>query len=256
MVPLDDPEVELPLWPIELPLWLIDPLWPVVPYSPVLLLEPPLLLLPLVPTQLLQVRAAEGIRGRLLRGAARLADLGAWPLRCLVARYEPRLAREISEPSPDLLAAIFQRRSRGWLTTNKSPDFIRWRYMDSPHREQYRYVIAGLESAPTVAAISRTFRRQGVVTTRVLDILGDLADREALADALRLLAREAVRGGAVQVTAKATNRPVAVALRAAGFFWSQASHFCWLSTDPELVYLLGRDRGHWTLADSDSDTFN
>jgi hypothetical protein len=168
-------------------------------------------------------------------------------------RYEPASAQILEEPEAESLAAIFLRHREGWITTNRSADFIRWRYLESPHRSQYTFFIGGSGLTPSLAAVSRTLTRHGVTVTRILDIFGDLEDRKGLSDILRLVAREAVKRGASQVTAIASDPTLMSILRANGFFVSVRFPFCWFSRDPEVVRIIGESRCHWVLADSDND---
>jgi hypothetical protein len=167
-------------------------------------------------------------------------------------RYEPVSAQILGEPEAESLAAIFFRHREGWITTNRSADFIRWRYLESPHRSQYTFFIGGSGSTPSLAAVSRTLTLRGVTVTRILDIFGDLEDQKGVSDIVRLVAREAVKQGASQVRAVASDPTLVSTLRVNGFF-ANRFRFRWSSQDPEIMRIVGVNRCHWVLADSDND---
>jgi GNAT superfamily N-acetyltransferase len=212
-----------------------------------------LLMVPLAPLSVPRVREAVGARGLALRAGARLLGPAARLYRRRLARYEPTSARVVESPDPDALAAVFRRHRRGWVTTDRTARFIRWRYLDSPHRSQYTFFVGG-PSPPSLAAVLRTFLHRGAKVTRVLDVFGDLSDGEGLRDLLKLVTREAAGVGASQVSAKATHPALASALRSVGFVFGVRSSFCWLSDDADVMRTIEEGPCHWMLADSDSDT--
>jgi hypothetical protein len=213
-----------------------------------------IMLLPLVPKEILQVRMAQGPRGAALRSAVRLASPVAWLWRRRLKGCEPAWAQMVERPEAESLAAIFHLYRRIFVTTNRDADFIRWRYLESPHRSQYTFFTGGAGQNPSLALITRTFTRQGVTVARILDIFGDLTDGKGLLDVLRLAIREAAKKGASQVTAWACNPTMMSALRSSMFILSAPARFCWLSGGKEVMRIIDETPCHWTLADSDNDT--
>lgn len=212
------------------------------------------MLLPLVPSKVIQVHIAVGWKGLALRSAAWLANPAAWLCRHWLERYEPVSARIVEDPDAESLAVIFRQHREGWITTNRTTDWIRWRYLESPHRSQYTFFTGGSGSIPSLVVVSRTFIRRGVKVTRFLDIFGDLGDRKGLSDVLRLAVREAAKQGASQVTAKASHSALRSILLANGFLYRVSCRLRWFSRDPDVMRIVGESRCHWVLADSDSDT--
>jgi hypothetical protein len=210
------------------------------------------MMLPLIPPKVVPLRFVRGGKGLAVRCAAQLARPAAWLYRRWLERYEPVSAQILEEPEAESLAAIFLRQRDGWITTNRSADFIRWRYLESPHRLQYTFFIGGAGSTPSLAAVSRTLTHWGVTVTRILDIFGDLEDRKGVSDIVRLAAREAVKQGASQVRAVASDPTLISTLRVNGFF-ANRFRFRWSSQDPEVMRIIGESRCHWVLADSDND---
>lgn len=210
------------------------------------------MILPLIPLKVVRLRFVGGGKGLALRCAAQLARPAAWLYRRWLERYKPASAQILEEPEAESLAAIFLRHRGGWITTNRSADFIRWRYLESPHRSQYTFLTGGSGSIPSLAAVSRTLRRQGVTVTHILDIFGNLEDRKGLSDLLRLAVREAVKQGASQVRAMASDPTLMSTLRLNGFFAGRF-RLRWFSQDPEVMRIIGESRCHWVLADSDND---
>ena len=68
-----------------------------------------------------------------------------------------------------------------------------------------------------------------------------------------LAARDAVRSGAVQVTALTSRVDLRARFRRAGFVAGVPARFCWRSDHRALMDLLGSAPAHWVLGDSDND---
>ncbi len=213
-----------------------------------------IMVLPLAPEKMLHAHAASDRKTYALQCAAWLASSPAWLFRRWLGRYEPTSARALAGPDAEFLAGVFKKGGAEWVTTNRSADFIRWRYLDSPHRSQYRFYVAGGDENPSLVLISRTFLRNAVKMTRLLDIFGDMGSRRVIADGVRTVLRDAVGDGVAQVSAQATHPAIASVLRSAGFVLSVSNRFCWLSSDSELMHAIGEGPCHWVLADGDNDS--
>lgn len=216
-----------------------------------------IMMLPLRPTEVSIVRQVHGLKGIAMRTAAWLARPLAWMYRYWVAHRKVDGAWIIEEPDADLLAAVFEKYSDGWITTNRDADFIRWRYLQAPCRSQLTFFGAG--SSPqdlSIIAIVRALPRQPSATARILDIFGDLRDREALSNVLRLVIQQAAKQGAAQVTAMVTNSDLYSALRANHLVVRLSLRFCWISDDPAIMQTIAEGNSHWCYADSDADSID
>jgi len=208
---------------------------------------------PLIPRKVIQVHTASGLRGLMFRSVAGLLTPFLWLCRLWVKRYHPVSAKVLEYPEPEFLADIFQKFQQGFVTTHRNAAFIRWRYLKSPHRSQYTYFVGGSNHTSSLIAVTRTLVRDGITVTRVLDIFGDLDDKNGLKDILRLVVCESAKNGASQVTAMVTEPSLLPVFRAVGFVFQTAARFCWYSDAPETMRFIEKERCYWTLADSDND---
>lgn len=217
-----------------------------------------LLLLPLIPLEIRSLRRVSGWRGLALRAVGLALTPWSALLRWRHQHYRPVNARKVENPSPELLAGVFERyRDPQTSTTYRDSEHFRWRYLDSPLRNEYAFYTAGPQDAPTHYLIARHMNRldaQGTSDriTRLLDVYGDFQDATGLKDMLCLAIRDAIRHGANQVTSLSTLPEITDSLRSLGFLAVRPGRFCWHSTSPELMNALD-GRNHWTMGDSDND---
>jgi GNAT superfamily N-acetyltransferase len=210
-------------------------------------------MLPLRPRQVMEGRGGGGMKGRALKGMATLLEPLAAVWRWRLKRHTPTTARRLNDPDPAYLASIFERyRSSRITTTWRDADFLRWRFLEAPYRDQLNVFVAGPERAPTQYLITRHVPGDDGIRTRVLDLFGNFADVNALQAVLRAATRDAVQQGAIQVTAMLSLPELLPAFRAEGFVASTQARFCWLASEPSRMLPFG-ETAHWTLADSDND---
>jgi GNAT superfamily N-acetyltransferase len=214
------------------------------------------MMLPLEPSRIPHLRQIGGWRGYGSRTVAHIMRPAAWAYRHWLARGKNGSAQILSDPTAEILANVFHQQSLELITTCRDPDFIRWRYLDSPHRSQYTFFVGGFHQFPNLAIVTRTFVRQEARVTRILDIFGDFEDRRGLAELLRFVTREATTQGSVYVSALATHPGLMSTLRAHGFILHTSSRLRWWSGDPELMQIIGQGPCHWCLADSDNDSID
>lgn len=213
-----------------------------------------LMLLPLIPLNIPHLGGESGVKSLGLQCIAHLLRPFSWLFRQIFRNYKPISAHILYEPNAEFLASIFMQYRDGWVTTNRTADFIRWRYLESPHRSQYTFFIAGAGSLPSLVLVSRTLIHRGEIVTRILDIFGNLRDQKNLSDILRLSIRDAINRGASQITILASNPILKSVLRINGFLMSMPSHFCWLCQNSEVMQTVGNCPCHWVLADSNKDS--
>lgn len=211
-------------------------------------------LLPLHPREIIKKQFSRSLAGAGLKLAAGLAAPLARSMRRRLERFEPRYSRLSSGPDAGDLAEIFAGEPEANVTTtSRDAEYLTWRYLDSPYRDELFVVTGGEENLPGVAAIVRVLSARGRKVARILDLFGALNKAEIVRDVLLLCARQAVALGACQVTALAANPVVARCLRGAGFWIRSRGRFCWHSGDARLRSLVARHPLHVVLGDSDND---
>jgi len=220
------------------------------------------LVAPLDPKGLNVVKRSQGIRGVVLRGGATLASpIAALWRKSLVrgSSSHSEACRQEDGPKASQLADIAALGSGSrtdtttTITTIRDEAYLRWRYLESPFRDQLRVVTVGPEDAPRVAAVLRLLPPEMRGGARLLDLFGDLADAPRVTTVARRCLALAAEAGAHQVTALAAHGPLASCLRRAGFLLKAKARFCWWSDDPEIMRKIGAESHHWALGDSDND---
>ena len=214
------------------------------------------LMLPLLPTKLnyRSISAATGISTVSLWVTGHLVTPVTAIVRRRLGRYRPTTARELVSLDSNLLTNIYSRfqDKLGLITTCRDSDFIRWRYEACPYRSELSFYVGGPHESASHYAILRYVRNEQNLSARILDVFGDFDDTEGLRDMLRLAIREAVRRGALQVTAFTSEPRIRSALRSLGFL-SMRQGFCWYSRSQEIMRSLAIGQYYWTMADSDKD---
>lgn len=217
------------------------------------------LLLPLDPPRIGAIATARGSRGRGLRLAARALTPASALWRGYVARYRPKTARRLEQPTAHELAAIAAKGASGDLvTTLRDADFFQWRYLEMPFRDQLEFYVAGSPSAPEVGLICRRWPEPqdlefGSPGVRILDLFGNLQREGEMEDVIRLASATAARGKAHQVTMLVAQPARVARLRRCGFFLQATSRFCWSSESTDVMNALDQASHDWCLGDSDND---
>ncbi len=204
-------------------------------------------MLPLRPRHIKAVRQAAGPLALGARLIGWLLSPPAALLRRRLARYVPQTAAPIHHPDPEILARAAQRLPHTLATTHRDADFLHWRYLQSPYRDQLRFYRRGDAAAPSHILIARQSAVQGTPITRILDLYGDLNDLDGLRDVLALALRDATLAGSAQVTALLSLPELDALFRGLGFVINAVARFCWHPRTTPLT------RALWTLADSDND---
>lgn len=213
-----------------------------------------LLLLPLWPSQVKSVRAADGARGVILRNAALaltpLASLWRWR----IAMMRPSApARIVERPSASLLASVYQNQQPLALNaTFRDEAHFEWRYFASPHIDEYTFYTAGDPRSPSHYLVARHLGQGDLRYTRILDVFGDFTDLPALHSLFLLALKDASVHHSCQVTILTSIPELPPILRRLGFFISVPVSFCWQSQLPELMAAFA-GKNYWILADSDND---
>jgi GNAT superfamily N-acetyltransferase len=186
-----------------------------------------------------------------VRGTARQALIRARTLvlRAQSSRYRPTRTARVDSPDPQALEELFLRYvDRGVVTTLRSADFLRWRYLDAPYRSDLVFYLRGSTDREAQCAIVRYVRPAR--EARILDVFGDLTDEDALADLVHTVLREAVRQDIDRVTVLGSSPEIVRALRKAGFTIQVVRPFRWSARDPRLHERFSTVPLRWTLGDS------
>jgi GNAT superfamily N-acetyltransferase len=210
-------------------------------------------LLPLRPSRVRAVRLARGGRRAAftaLRPALALAGVG---LRGSVRRWRPAAWRW-EEPQAAELAAVFEAHTpTGVVTTARDAGYLRWRYLEAPHRDQLRFFASGPREHPEVVVVSRVIPAAWGGEARIVDVFGDLDAAEGLTGCLRLAVQDALREGAAQATILTSQAGTRAAARRAGFLVWGIARFCWYGGERGVREALDSCNHHWVMADSDND---
>jgi hypothetical protein len=212
------------------------------------------LVAPLRPLGLNAVRRTTGLKGVAVRGVAALAA-GPFRLRraLLAGRDEDGelVRREVAPSAPEL--ARIARLQEPSITAIRDADFLRWRYLEAPVRDQLRIFTAGPAGQPRVAAILRLLPPELGGAARLLDVFGELRRDEMVLPLLRRIVCHGAAMGAPQITALAAHSRLARQLRRSGFWLRGPARFCWWSGDAEIMRLIAQGNHHWVVGDSDHD---
>lgn len=210
-------------------------------------------LIPLRPLLVNQVHHAKGWRGTLLKiGAVVLSPVTAL-FRLWLRTYRPNSARRVTSPSVEQFTSVYQQYPPvDFATTHRDPSYFTQRFLNSPYLEQLSYYLCGPVDSPSHYLVTRTFKRDGVLVTRILDLYGNFTNQQRLRDLLLCVLKDSAKLGVSQVTVMTTLSELTAVLKKSGFLFSSIARFCWLSEDSHIMTHLG-EKIHWTLADSDND---
>ena len=211
-------------------------------------------LLPLRPTEMVRTRASAGLVGAGLRLSALLVAPAARIFSRRLERFEPRWARVLDRPSAEALAEVFDRNWDAEVTTTfRDAEYLAWRYLEAPYRNELFVVVGGEGESPDVVTVIRVMRRGKGNVARVLDLFGALSEPEMVSDVLSLAAKHALTLGACQLTALSANQAISDSLRAAGFVVRTGARFCWTFGGRDLHSRIEGSFLHLALGDSDND---
>ena len=210
-------------------------------------------MMPLRPQKVRALQRLSGWRGRSLRMAAWMTSPLAALWRFRLRGWSPRCLVNTDPPSAEELAAIATHAAPSGYTTLRDSEYLRWRFFGAPYSDSLVYFRVVDESGAQIAAISRWKETDGQPVIRLLDLFGALDNRALLRQCIYAVGQEAVRQGAAQITALASNRMVQSALRSVGFVAGSVTCFCWWSGDKVWIDRLHRQDNYWVMADSDND---
>ncbi|MDZ7831097.1 MAG: GNAT family N-acetyltransferase [Desulfobacterales bacterium] len=211
------------------------------------------LLLPLRPIKVNKIRRSKGLTGVLLRTAATIMLPAAWWWRKRILAERTDNARCITNPSPSVLADLFERFKFQYpVTIYRDESFWRWRYLSAPYRSELSFYLAGNPDSPSHCLVTRSLQTDGIPSMRILDIFGDLKDIGGFRQALALSIQDAIERDAAQVTAINFLLALNPVWRQLCFFVRTTGRFCCHSDNDTLMKSMMKQQ-HWVLGDSDND---
>ena len=156
----------------------------------------------------------------------------------------------------EILASVFEYHPKNITSTIRDEEFINWRYFRSPFFSQYNFFIGGCKKPKSIILITRTLVHLGVAQTRVVDIFGNLDDKVGLLDLIRQAIQHSIKNNAVYITVNTSLSNIFKALLKSGFLpVSRPRVLCWHSSS-DVYKEIQNNETHWSLADSDNDTFD
>ncbi len=211
-------------------------------------------LLPLRPSGIRSVNSAKGNRGRVLKLAAKASEPGAWAWRRRLLSVRPKNVSRLLNPTSAQLVEIYHAFPlNNGVTTVRSAEFLQWRYLSAPYREQLRFYVAGSPNQPTHYLVSRDVDFRGLPATRILDLYGDFSDVDSVKAILTLAVQDAIRGQSNQVTLMNDMPHLQTTLRRLGFLFKMPVYFCSHATDVTMAQMVQSLPCYWTIGDSDND---
>ena len=165
-------------------------------------------------------------------------------------------SQHLENPSTETLAKIYENQSKNITSIIRNEEFINWRYFKSPFFSQYNFFIGGYEKPKSIVLITRTLIHLGVVQTRIIDIFGNLNDKVGLLDIVRKATQHSIKNNTVYITVNVSFKNIFNTLLKSGFLpVSKPKVRCWHSSS-DVNKEIQNNATHWSLADSDNDTFD
>jgi len=210
--------------------------------------------LPLRPRSLPALELERGWRKpALLAGAVGISPLAA-AYRAYVRRYRPKRTEVVADPDVLTLEKLFRRYAGDMaVTTVRDAEFLQWRYLDAPYRDDLVFYQTSLRGRLSHYAIVRHLVSGDATKDRVLDVVGDPEDMEGATDLFRTIARDSATRGSAHVLVLASSPSIAAAARSAGFVLNTGLRFRWSADDPAVHETIGLVKPYWTLADGEID---
>jgi hypothetical protein len=213
--------------------------------------------LPLQPVKLKQQFFGAGIKGQLVRLKAMTMALPTMQKRKQLTSYQPQSTFMFDAIDVDVLAQTFLTYNvkDEFITTFRDADYIRWRYVDVPYHAQLKFYGTGTPQSPDLILVVRDAEFSGGMETRILDIWGNLDDEQGLGDILQTAVRDAVQRDVLRVLTLSSLPELTQILNTIGFSPALERPICWYTTSEDYLYGFSRARHHWSLTDSDNDTY-
>jgi len=189
---------------------------------------------------------------------------------CLFSIFEPlsflfrkwcnnksiKYTHELKNPSIKFLENIFKMQSKDIVTTIRDESFIKRRFFDSPFFSQYNFFVGGSQNSQSIVLVTRILIHKGVKQTRVLDIFGNLNDKDGLLDLIRFVIKDSIKKNSAYITFHVSLSSLFATLLKSGFFPIARSRFRCLHNSANLMQEIMQKKAHWSLSDSDNDSFD
>ena len=167
-----------------------------------------------------------------------------------------KYSRELTSPSARILENIFKKNPKNIVTTVRDESFINWRYFNSPFFSQYNFFIGGKDVSESIALVTRTLNHKGVIVTRIIDIFGNLNDKDGVTDLIKIAVKSSIKKNSAYITSYVSLSSFFFLMLKIGFFPISKSRFrCW-NNSSVIVNEIMEKNSHWSLVDSDNDSFD
>ncbi|NOZ07576.1 MAG: GNAT family N-acetyltransferase, partial [FCB group bacterium] len=156
---------------------------------------------PLQPLKIPLVREARGLKGAVLKAAALLGTPLLQILKLTVSLTSTHGITKTQKADPDVLAALDSKMPVRFRTIVRDRSYFQWRFLSAPHADQFKYYLAQGETGELeLGLITRTFTRDGVTITRIVDLIGAVTNAELLKRAVGEVLRDAAKAGSAYVS--------------------------------------------------------
>lgn len=214
------------------------------------------LMMPLFPKKIVALQALLGRKTKILPWLSCILEYPTKIWRMHLRNLSVDRVNIIKNPDPEYFEGIFKRFRRKWVTVNRSADYLYWRYLNSPFRDQYSYYIGGTKYKNSIVVICRTFCRRGVKVVRILDLFGNLEDKTGIIEVIKYVSKNAVIEKAAQLTAMVSNKNLEAIFKSIGYVVKVKSRFRCFCRDVEKMNIIREKKCHWVLGDSDNDSID
>ena len=92
--------------------------------------------------------------------------------------------------------------------------------------------------------------------TRVLDVFGNLNDKDGLLDLIRFTVKDSIKKNSAYITFHVSLSSLLVTLLKSSFFPITRSRFRCLHNSENIMQEIMKKKAHWSLSDSDNDSFD
>ena len=173
------------------------------------------------------------------------------PLIHLRSKTNSKWSYKDMHPNFDEYADIFRKTIGEKITIEKNSEYFKWRYFNSPYKNEYDYYVCQKSIESEVILISRRVVENIGLKIRIVDMFGNLNDSAAVKDLVGFVINDSIKSNALQISILESNKSLQILLFQMGFIFFSKARFCYFpeSDENRKEKLLMR----WSLSDSDND---
>jgi len=213
------------------------------------------LLYPILPYKLNSIKNYKGLRKIILMIGAFLITPIFYLFNKKLSNYVPKLSEKVQNLDLNIIEKINSINLNNYLiTTERVKAHINWRYLSSPLIDKMSFYQSYDGEAVSHYCITDQVIKSGHYVTRILDLYGNFDQTENLVDLLKIVIRDAIRSGSIQVTVLITLPKLKTIFNKCGFLFQTRARFCWYHKKNKIMEDFNNPM-YWTLGDSDNDEF-